>query len=565
MILEQEHKKLTAQAVDIVGRCFNSAGERAALCRQQYQWVQSGRANGVRALINLLYAHLDRKASHLFSPSELRFTIDFENHYPKDMMMWAERAARKLTREWERQDIDMVFAEGVFQSLQYGCVIPKLINGHSGLGCALVMPWQFGVWREDKNALGDQDAVAEKIYMTMDEVWRRISHLPDAEKLYNRIKSYAKQAGADENTNFFHQVLSTSTLNTSGTQLSSNVPGGLVQLSADPGYAIMGPTVDVDMVCMNEIWVNDTERDDYTLVQLIEPDVLIAPIYKRTNPFAPHTLPYGIIQPNRTANYFWGRSEIADLVEPQGLLAQWADDIRRLISLQYDKLLAFPGYDGITDEIYDQFRGSGYAGLPPGASVQDLTPQIPAEAFTAFNLVEGQFDKIAGFGNILSGQGEAGVRAGVHADTLLRTASPRLRDGSLVVERQCADFADKTLEYMEAHDSKVYWTDPTEGQVSEFLLSQLPEDRRVSVDSHSSSPIYEQDHRELVAFGLKAGMLTPDSGIDLLPFPQKDILKARYREAVAEKKAALQQEKAEIIAHPDAAKDLARIEGGKRR
>ena len=43
------------------------------------------------------------------------------------------------------------------------------------------------------------------------------------------------------------------------------------------------------------------------------------------------------------------------------------------------------------------------------------------------------FEMIGGFDNILSGRGESGVRAGVHANTMLKTASPRLRDRSLLV------------------------------------------------------------------------------------------------------------------------------------
>ena len=65
--------------------------------------------------------------------------------------------------------------------------------------------------------------------------------------------------------------------------------------------------------------------------------------------------------------------------------------------------------------------------------------------------------------------------------------------------------------------------------------------------------------------GLKVGIITPESAIDLLAYPQKDILKVRYREAVAQKQAMLEQEKKEIIAHPDAGKDIVRLStGGKR-
>jgi hypothetical protein len=148
-------------------------------------------------------------------------------------------------------------------------------------------------------------------------------------------------------------------------------------------------------------------------------------------------------------------------------------------------------------------------------------------------------EEISGFGNILSGQGEAGVRAGGHADTLMKTASPRLRDRALLVERQCALFGDSTLAALAAKSAKVYWTDPANGEEQEFLLSQLPEDRRVFVDSHSGSPIYEQEHKETVSFLAKLGAIDGESAIDLLSVPMRDLLKARYRKMQQQKAAAM--------------------------
>ena len=85
------------------------------------------------------------------------------------------------------------------------------------------------------------------------------------------------------------------------------------------------------------------------------------------------------------------------------------------------------------------------------------------------------------------------------------------------------------------------------------MLKQLPEDRRVSVDSHSASPIYEQDHKDLIGFGVKHGFIDGESAIDLLPLPMKDKLKMRYREA-QEAKAKMIQEHPELLPKPKAPK-----------
>jgi hypothetical protein len=215
------------------------------------------------------------------------------------------------------------------------------------------------------------------------------------------------------------------------------------------------------------------------------------------------------------------------------------EDVRRLMGLQFDKLLAFSGNEGITDEKYDQFRQAGYVDVGAGGSVTDLTPKMPAEAFQAIEMLNRYMDEVSGFGNIMSGQGEPGVRSGNHAESAIKMASPRLRDRSLLLERQCAAAADKTLALLEEKDGRAYSTDPTAGAVSEFLLFDLPEDRRVTVDSHSSSPVFAEDHQQVVAFGVKAGFIGGDSDIEMLSLPNKDVLKQRYQK--------MQQAKQQLI------------------
>jgi hypothetical protein len=286
-------------------------------------------------------------------------------------------------------------------------------------------------------------------------------------------------------------------------------------------------------------------------------------LFPRDNDSMRH--PYTLIQPNPVTGYLWGRPEITDLVAPQGMISQLAIDIQRLLGVQIDKVLAFIG-DGIPDEKYDQFRAAGYFNMGPGSDVKDLTPKFPAEAIPVLELVMKVMDLISGFPGIMQGQGEQGVRAGSHANTLLKTASPRLRDRALMVERQCAAAADLRLAMMEAKDGRHYWTKgetDKEREETSFLLADLPEDRRVMVDSHSSSPIFADDHQQLVAFGLKAGFLDGEDAIEDLPFANKDRkiqrLRKRQQSAAAEKQALLQK-------FPEAGEKLAlkSLTGGKR-
>ena len=546
MILPKSKADLLRKVIMVKDACRASASSRAALSRAQSLLIDTGRPNGSRSIMNTLNAHIDRSASHLFSPVDLRFVLDFESHYDRSVLAQGEITARVLTREWERKDIDVMFAEGVDISLRYGAAILKQMWGNAGLEAKLVMPWQFGVYREDMNNLDDQEAVCESGLMTLEEVWRRISHLPDAESMYRRIKSHSNRESADTVDNsFFHNVLSTSILNTD-LETQRQQPGGVVQLSGDVPNGVVPPELMIDLVQFHELYIKDDDRQDYTTVLLIEPDIIVSPYFKRENFFAPETQPFSLIQANRVPGLTWGKSEIIDLAEPQALLSTLYDDAKRMMGLQVDKLLAFSGGEGINDEKYAEFRTAGFVDLGAGGSVTDLTPQMPGQMFQFIELIHKSMEEVAGFNNIMSGQGEAGVRAGVHAETLTRMASPRMRDRALLLERQCAAAADKTLSLLQQKDGKMYSTDPTTGPVSQFLLYDLPEDRRVTVDSHSTSPIFAEDHKDLIGFGLKAGFLGGDSAIELLPFPQKDLLKQRYKQ-MQDAKAKLIQEHPEIL------------------
>ena len=77
------------------------------------------------------------------------------------------------------------------------------------------------------------------------------------------------------------------------------------------------------------------------------------------------------------------------------------NDAKRLIGLQVDKLLAFIGFDGMNDEMYDQFRGAGYINGAPGASVTDLTPKFPPELMPFIEFLVRMVDRLAGFDKIL--------------------------------------------------------------------------------------------------------------------------------------------------------------------
>ena len=183
-------RELLDFALGLIQDCRVSVGARAAYCRMLNLLAETGRYDNTKALINLLNNHLTRTADHLFSPVELKFSIDFGRPKPKVEYARAQVVAKELTRTWDRNNTDMTFGRGVYESLKYGAAILKQWvqtegeDNHPVYYDKLIMPWQFGVYREDENRIDRQEALCETTLLTMPEVWQRIWHLPNAEKLF---------------------------------------------------------------------------------------------------------------------------------------------------------------------------------------------------------------------------------------------------------------------------------------------------------------------------------------------------------------------------------------------
>lgn len=547
--LPEGQQELISFSNDLIERCRVSVGMRTAYYRQLSAIYETGRYDNMKSLVNTLPNHITRLAGMLYSPVELKFSMDFTNPYPPQELARAKEAAKLLSRRWglPGTNADILWGRGVVDSLKFGATFLKQWAETEWDDVVyqqkLLMPWQIGVYREDENDLNKQEAIVETSTLSMPEVWRRIYHLPDARALFDRIKSHAGVGASAAPDSFFHQVLSSSQLNTSGIQAATS-PGGIVSMDGSQAYATMGPTVAVDTVKFHECWVKG--QDDYVTIQMIEPDILIAPLFKRSNLLGvKRKQPYRLIQPNESSNWIWGRSELVDLIEPQMLLSVWAADLQRLYGLQVDKVLAFSGSGTITDERYGQFRAAGYMDMEQGATVTDLTPKIPAEALPLLQWIMTVINQIAGFPPIMQGQGDAGVRAGVQLNSLIKTASPTQRDRALLVERQLADAADLSFRIQRAKDAKNYWTDgssPEKAEETKFLLAQIPDDFRVTVDSHSSSPIFSDEATQLIFQARKIGDVDGEYMIDNLPFPNKESAKA----ALKAKQAAGAKKQAEI-------------------
>ena len=66
-------------------QCRVSVPARKSYYRLLNAIAETGKYDGTKSLINLMNPGLQQVAAHLFSPVELKFSMDFERVYPKQI------------------------------------------------------------------------------------------------------------------------------------------------------------------------------------------------------------------------------------------------------------------------------------------------------------------------------------------------------------------------------------------------------------------------------------------------------------------------------------------------
>jgi hypothetical protein len=213
----------------------------------------------------------------------------------------------------------------------------------------------------------------------------------------------------------------------------------------------------------------------------------------------------------------------------QDMLNKRLRDIKVMWDRNVNAPQVFSGFTSVSEEQYYKIvNEGGFINDPnPNAKASKLLDPPPENYLDELEFIFKLFDEASGFSPIMSGQGESGVRAGVHAQTLVRTSSPNLIDQAARIERQLADCGYLGMRIMQAMDAMIYTTADSK---IEFLLSQLPENFQVQVDSHSASPAFAEDNRQVAIALARAGAIDAEDLIHMLHPPGAELLLARLRQ-----------------------------------
>lgn len=546
MEIPTEERKLSNWAQDTIAKCMVSRENRGIAGRKWRQLFYTSSMGAAASKHPRCYDHIDKLTSFLFSAEDVRFTIDFDDAALPQWSGIAERVRLELRKAFRKGGVGETFATAVESSLVEGTAIIKMTWDPR---TKKLKPWvitqsYFGVYREDIERLEDQEAFCHSYFVTPEVFQRMIWQHPDRDALMFLAKGSATLRGPDELTgdSYFHEIVSGGPLAVQGMTARQNY--GAVSITVPQG-PMLAAEVAADLIRIDDLWAWNDRISDWTTIRHVDPGIIIeGRLQHRNMSDAPKRHPFIKVCSNKVTNFFWGRPELANVLENQILINRRVDNVDGIFELQAKPPRSFSGFQGMTDERARAMLMPGGTVVEGavGAEVKNLAPTMPDNWLEYLDKLDDYFDQSAGFTNILSGQGEPGVRAGVHAGVLLRTSTPRLRDRALLVENQCAQVAELCLDIKIAKDAKVYYTAPDDqGKRQEFMLSAIPDDHEVEVDSHSSSPAFTEDNRQDAFAMFKAQAIDGEDLIDALNPPRAETLKTRYRERAAAQAAFLQQ------------------------
>jgi hypothetical protein len=545
--IPKDSEELEPWVQELVDECMASSSDRGLVYTRATQYYYTGSYDARAAIYNKCKGFVDKLAGFLMQPTDVRFQLTFDSAEPQDVLERAELTAEKLSADYRQTDSDIGFSEAVRWSLVNGCQILKLRPTDESFAMAPVHPQNFGVLSESIVSLEEQEAFVHVSYPTTSRLRADLEEIrhPKVDEIMERVEQKPGPDRDAEEPTYLHQMI-VGGLQPLGNINESPQAAGIVSVFPVPTpwrpRRRFSPTV---KHC--EVWVKDRERKgDYTTLQLVYPDIIIEGGKTRRNlSRVPGRSPFVKIQAENTPGYFWGRSIIADVQMLQDMLNKRLRDLKVMWDRNVAAPQVFSGFTNVTEEQYFKIiNEGGFLNDPnPNAKAQKLTEPPPQGYMEELEFIWKMFDEAGGFSPIMSGQGEPGVRAGVHAQTLVRTSSPRLIEQAARIERQLAETGFLGMRIMQAMDALIY---TTEGGV-QFRLSQIPGHVQCEVDSHSASPAFAEDNRQIAIALARAGAVDAEDLIHMLHPPGAQLLLARLKQRQKAQAKAQQQEKQEEL------------------
>lgn len=575
-------------AAELIHDCSVSRAQRIQRGIAYRNLFLTGSENGVPQTFLRTHDFILDLLAVLYSPSDLRFTVDFFGQVSPVERAKGVVAAAILHQHIGQAEIDDACGEAALWSLIKGKAIQQIVWSRQGLESYLIQPEAFGVYNESISSLERQEAFVHTTFPTRSKFRQMIYGLPEARQkelmaACDRLTTRGREG--DDSTNVLKQII-VGGLYPYATQGSpAGQSGGQITHLFAP-QATMPPAVVDSLVPMEELWVWNEAQDDWCTITMVGEEIVFGedqlfnafssqyPVKDEKNPLNGK---HGFIEfcPMPLDQNFWGLSFVYLVALLQRSMNNRIDGINTMLRKEEDPPRFASGTMGINQNAYAKLNKPGgyFTDGSPNAKIQDIVKEIPTDLWKSLHELNQMFDQIAGMPPMMRGEAEGSVRSQGQSDAMIRMGGARHKNPALKLERSVERTGALCLDILRAKTVDIHtaWVKPNVKSLEidaepdpsleppapgmqpvSFQLRHLSERARVTVDSHSSSPAFRHENRALLFALAKIGAASPQQVVAGTHPPNEDAMIEDIEAKTIEQAAFLQ-------AHPE----LAAKGGGK--
>lgn len=523
--------------LDLIQKCRSTVETRREFYKQMRSYYLFGcedRALNMQTRFNKVYPQVDTIASFVFSPETTRFTIDLGPSVNTGATSQIPPMVERVGQIWSQCALDRQFGQAVRWSAPYGKVLLKLrpkvskritkdkkLEKKLDIQSFIVEPHNFGVLREDKGSLKQQEAFCETFYTSVSELRNNLlsSNRKDTEEIIKRVQASHADDVLSEATPVDRLIV---------TAVQGDAVTGNASVFSMPLSTLYRASTKEPLTMGHELYVYDDEIADYRVVTYVSPDILI---FDRPlgDIFLPQKIPYIEVGLAPTYDYFWWHSEVEKLVPLQDLRNERMGDIIHIMRKQAHPPHLLTGVNALEDEMLAALDTPGGSATVdnPGADIKKAAPDLPADLWADISQLDELFDEMSGLTAVNQGKGKGKGKEDARLASAL--GSTRIRDRALIVEDSLDECAQLLVELLKRYDERPM---REEDEDAVFFAQQFPDDYEAKVDGHSNSPLFVEAHEQKAYALFDRKVIDGEELLDLIEIPMRAALKKKLKEKI---------------------------------